>query len=138
MPTAKPRITVTLTEHQYDVLTRLASARGASRSSIMVDLLDASLPVLERAFKLLEALEAARKGDYLEDFVASMDKAEATLAPLLASALEAMEEQMELPMSAKPPPSNTGVTSPTARPPKAPAKGAKAPSHAASSKGKRS
>lgn len=134
MPTAKPRITVTLTEQQYDVLSRLAAVRGASRSSIIVDLLDASLPVLERTFKLLEALEAARKGDYLEDFVASLDKAEATLAPLLASALD----QLDLPLGAEPPPSNTGVTSPTVQSSKTTAKGAKAPSRAASSKGKRS
>lgn len=134
MPTHKPRLTVTLTEHQYDVLTRLSSVRGSSRSSIIVDLLDASLPVLERTFALLEAFEAARKGDYLEDFVASMDKAEATLAPLLASALE----QMDLPLSAQPPPSNTGVTSPTIHTSKTPAKGTKAPSRAGSSRGKRS
>ncbi len=128
MPTAKPRITVTLTEHQYDVLTRLSSVRGASRSSIMVDLLDASLPVLERTFTLLEALEKARKGDYLEDFVASLDKAEETLAPLLAAALD----QMDLPLSAEPPPSNTGVTPSDSPVSSAPKKGSKRPSRAAS------
>ena len=128
MATSKPRITVTLTEHQYEVLSRLAAARGSSRSSIMGDLLEASLPVLERTFTLLEALEAARKGDYLEDFAASMDKAEATLAPMLASVLE----QMEMPLAVGPPPSNTGVTPSQTESDSAGRKGRKAPSRKAS------
>ena len=134
MATTKPRITVSLQPEQYALLERLASLKGGAKSTIITDVLGAAMPALQRTADLLEAMERAKRGDYLEDFVASLDKAERSLAPLLAAALE----QMNLPLAVEPPPSNTGVTSPTVQSSRTAAKGAKAPSRAASSKGKRS
>lgn len=53
MPTAKPRITITLSEHQHAVLSSLAEIQKVSMSSIVVDLVDSTLPVLERLSHIL-------------------------------------------------------------------------------------
>lgn len=111
MATSKPRITISVTPDQYALLDRLSSLKGGAKSTIVTDVLEASVPALERAADLLQALEQARKGDYLEDFVANLNKAEQTLAPLIAAALE----QMELPIAEADSPRscNTGVTTST-------------------------
>ena len=69
MATSKPRITISVTPEQYALLDRLSSLKGGAKSTIVTDVLEASVPALERAADLLQALEQARKGDYLEDFV---------------------------------------------------------------------
>lgn len=134
MATNKPRITVSLTPEQYALLGRLSALKGGAKSAIITDLLEAATPALERTVDLLEALERAKRGDYLEDFVASLDKAEATLAPLLATALA----QLDAPMGVEPPPSNTGVTPSDSPVSTRPGKGRKSPSGAASRRGERS
>lgn len=55
MPTSKPRITITLTEHQHQVLSSLAKLQKVSMSAIVVDFLDTTIPVLERLTGVLEA-----------------------------------------------------------------------------------
>lgn len=59
MPTAKPRITLTLTEHQHDLLSRLSALQGVSMSSIVVDFLDSVVPVLERVAVVLQQAKDA-------------------------------------------------------------------------------
>lgn len=128
MATTKPRITISLEPEQYALLQRLSSLKGGAKSTIITDVLGAAMPALQRTADLLEAMERAKRGDYLDDFVASLDKAEQSLAPLLAAALE----QMSLPLAAEPPPSNTGVTPSQTRTSSAGRKGSKAPSRGAS------
>lgn len=108
MATTKPRITISVTPEQYALLDRLSSLKGGAKSTIVTDVLEAAMPALERTADLLQALEQARRGDYLEDFVANLNKAEATLAPLIAAALD----QLEMPLETSPSPRscNTGVT----------------------------
>jgi hypothetical protein len=53
MPTAKPRITITLTDEQHAILSSLSSLQKVSMSSIVVDLLDTTLPVLQRLAGIL-------------------------------------------------------------------------------------
>lgn len=134
MATSKPRITISVTPDQYALLGRLSSLKGGAKATIVTDVLEAAMPALERTADLLEALEQARRGDYLEDFVSSLNKAEATLAPLVAAALD----QMNLPLAAEPPPSNTGVTPSDTSASSAPARGSKRPPRKASKGGKRS
>jgi hypothetical protein len=133
MPTAKPRLTITFPPELYGVLSDLAELRGVSKSAVVTEMLEAAMPVMQRVSTILRAARDADRGA-LEQYVDSLEQAEQTLSPLLAAAID----QLDLPLPSEPPPSNTGVTSPTVRPPKTPAKGAKAPSRAASSKGKRS
>lgn len=75
MPTAKPRITITLTEHQHAVLSSLSHLQKASMSSIVVDLVDTTLPVLERLVGVLDAAAHAPK-HVLEELRRSAEDAE--------------------------------------------------------------
>jgi hypothetical protein len=61
MPTSKPRITITLTDKQHEVLHALAELQKVSMSSIVVELLDTSMPVLQRLVSILSAAAAAPK-----------------------------------------------------------------------------
>lgn len=128
MATNKPRLTITLEPGHHEVVSDVAKLRGVSKSTIVTEMLGASIPALERVAKLLRALQAAQSGGYVEDFAKNLDEAEKTLAPLLAAALE----QMDLPMPAEPPPSNTGVTPSDTGSTSGAGKGLKRPNHAAS------
>ena len=61
MPTAKPRIAVTLEQSTFEVIARMASLQGVSRGSVVAELLDSVAPVLARTVALLEAAAAAPK-----------------------------------------------------------------------------
>ncbi len=61
MPTAKPRIAVTLEQSTFEVIARMASLQGVSRGSVVADLLDSVAPSLTRTVSLLEAAAAAPK-----------------------------------------------------------------------------
>lgn len=54
MPTAKPRITITLDENKHRLLSKLSELQGVSMSSIVVDFLDSVVPVLERVAVVLQ------------------------------------------------------------------------------------
>ena len=75
LPTAKPRITITLTEHQHAVLSSLSHLQKASMSSIVVDLVDTTLPVLERLVGVLDTAANAPK-HVLEEIRKSVEDAE--------------------------------------------------------------
>lgn len=61
MPTVKPRITITLSDEHHATLQALAHLQGVSMSSIVVDLLDTTHPVLQRLVAVLHnAAEAPR------------------------------------------------------------------------------
>lgn len=62
MPTAKPRITITLEPHRHELLRRLAACQGGTMSAIVTDLVDSVAPVLERVCVSLENAQRAREG----------------------------------------------------------------------------
>lgn len=129
MATTKPRMSITLEPEHNAVVTELAQLRGVSKSTVVTEMLGASIPALERVVKLLRALQAAQSGGYVQDFARNLEEAEKTLAPLLAAALE----QMELPMGERPLPSNTGVTPSDTGSTSDAGKGLERPRHKASS-----
>ncbi|GAA1316134.1 hypothetical protein GCM10009634_86940 [Saccharothrix xinjiangensis] len=108
MATSKPRLTITLEPSHHAVVSELAALRGVSKSTVVTEMLGASIPALERVTKLLRALESAKSGGYIDEFTANLEEAERTLAPMVLAALE----QMDLPMekSINPRACNTGVT----------------------------
>ena len=61
MPTAKPRLNLTLPQHRYDLLKRLADIQGVSMSSVVTDVMEEVYPVLERVCVVLEAALLAKK-----------------------------------------------------------------------------
>lgn len=85
MSTSKPRITVTLEPHAYEVLSRLSAVGGDSMSALVAQFVTVSLPSLERLVVVLEraasAPEEARAG-----LAAAVERAERTLLPALMKA----------------------------------------------------
>ena len=55
MPTAKPRIAVTLNQTTFDVIARMAQLQGCSRGPVVAELLETVAPALARTVALLEA-----------------------------------------------------------------------------------
>lgn len=86
MPTTKPRITITLSEHQHDLLGAMADAQKVSMSSIVVELLDTAVPVLERVMELINAAKRAPK-EAIEELKRSLDRAEGDLIGMQSEAL---------------------------------------------------
>jgi uncharacterized protein (DUF1778 family) len=57
MPTKLPRISVAVSEEQYDVLTRMARVQRRAASSFIRELVDAAMPALRAMLPVLEARE---------------------------------------------------------------------------------
>lgn len=123
MPTSKPRLTLTLDQETYAVLSDLAELQGCSRSSLVVDLVGQALPVLERTIGLMRAFQDQQRRLSLQSDLAaesnrrqmldSLTDAESILAPLLADTLGAFDRLSDdLSGKTQPPHSNTGVTPP--------------------------
>lgn len=74
MPTTKPRITITLSDEQHATLQSLASLQGVSMSSIVVDLVDTTLPVLQRLVSVLHNASQAPQA-VLDGLSASLSQA---------------------------------------------------------------
>jgi uncharacterized protein (DUF1778 family) len=87
MATTKPRITVTLQPHSYDVIRRLAAAGGETMSKIVGDMLDVAIPSLERVVLVMEQA-ASMSQEAREGMRASFARAEADMAPGLANLIE--------------------------------------------------
>jgi uncharacterized protein (DUF1778 family) len=132
MPTTKPRITITLSQHQHDLLNGMANAQKVSMSSIVVELLDTAVPVLERVMDLINAAKRAPK-EALDELKRSLDRAEHSVLGMQQDAIgqldllvkeagEMGEAHRGTPVSAaskvrrsgskKPPTSNRGVRIP--------------------------
>jgi uncharacterized protein (DUF1778 family) len=131
MPTNKPRITITLSDEQHELLHALAELQKVSMSSIVVELLDTSLPVLERLVSILKAAAAAPQS-VLDGLRKSLEGAEENVLgkqadvmaqfDLLAAAVGAGDarERTLAPTAAatgrktpRPPPTNRGVRIPS-------------------------
>lgn len=107
MPSKNPRLNLTLEPELYGLIDELATLRGVSRASIVVDMLDAAEPTLRRLLSTLRTFIAAQEQSR-DRFVANLEEAEQTLAPVVSAALD----QLDLAMNGdgQPPHSNTGVT----------------------------
>ena len=133
MPTAKPRITVTLDERAHEVLSRLSVASGDSMSQIVAGFVDLAVPSLERVVVVLERAKSAPK-EARDGLAAAIDRAERQLLPALVNSQDQVdlfladsmqglrvlpEERLRPPAApgraVRPPPSNTGVRSSSKR-----------------------
>lgn len=76
MPTAKPRIAITLPPHTYEVIRRLAELNGQPMSRIVSELVEAVAEPLMRTVAFLEAAAAAPKEvkDGLRGTVEAMER----------------------------------------------------------------
>lgn len=86
MATTKPRITVTLTHRQHELLKAISDATGGSMSAYVSELLETAEPVLERiasTMQRLRQLNSQRKASV----VAALDEAQTTLEPVMEAVL---------------------------------------------------
>jgi hypothetical protein len=90
MPTRNPRVNVTLPQHHFEVITRLAQLQGRSRSAVIAELLDAAIPVLERVVVVGESAVRAQvvAREELRDSFAS---AEAAILPHVTAAMDQLD-----------------------------------------------
>lgn len=90
MATTKPRITITLTERQHQLLKTISDASGNSMSYLVTDLIEASEPILQRtasAFSHLKVLNDENKRKIKE----AMENAQNVIEPMAFNALHQMD-----------------------------------------------
>ena len=140
MATTKPRITVTLTQRQHDVLRSISDYGGQSMSSFIGELLEQSLPVLERMAESFRKIKSAQD-EQRKRIVEELDQAQAEVEPVLeqvlgqfdlfmskvekaaagAGAPDALQRAAApAPADARTPVTNRGVTPTPSNPPKRP------------------
>lgn len=107
MATTKPRITVTLDQAVYDLYRELAEVQGCSMSSLVSDLLYATVPVQQQvlaAMKTALSMQEGSRAEFLQQLQQAHLEASEMVAPMM-SVLEGFGGTL-------PPHSNTGVTNP--------------------------
>ncbi|MEV8190539.1 hypothetical protein [Streptomyces halstedii] len=105
MATSKPRITVTLDDDVHQLYRELADIQGCSMSSLVADLLRATVPVQQQvlaAMKTALSLQEGSRAEFLEKLQRAHQQASDTVTPMMAILGEFEGTQ--------PPHSNTGVT----------------------------
>lgn len=94
MSTTRPRITVTLTDHQHAVLKRMSELSGSSMSYIVCDFLDTALPMLERVVVAMQAASQASQ-EVKDGLVQSFTKAEQEILPELSRMMGQLDMLLE-------------------------------------------
>lgn len=87
MATTKPRITVTLTPRQHEVLKVISDCGGQSMSSLLGELIEVSLPTFERMANTFQKLKEARTMERAR-MVEALDDAQAALEPIASAAVD--------------------------------------------------
>lgn len=82
MATTKPRITVTLTQRQHDVLKAISEYGGQSMSAFVSEILEQSLPVLERMAESFRKIKAAQD-EQKKRIATELDQAQSAVEPML-------------------------------------------------------
>ena len=94
MATTKPRITVTLTERQHEVLKIISDCGGQSMSSLLGELIEVSLPTFERMANTFQRLHQAKTSERAK-MIEAFDQAQAVLEPIAAEALDQFDLFLE-------------------------------------------
>lgn len=93
MPTKNPRLSVTLNLETAAILDRLSVLTGNSKSAMVADLLQSSVPVFERMATVLEAAHTLKAEGMQapESIKQGLDQAQSKLEKQLGLALETMD-----------------------------------------------
>lgn len=86
MATTKPRITITLNERQHAILRAISENSGQSMSAFVHELLEQSMPVLERMAETFRKIKTAQD-EHRRRIVAELDDAQAAVEPIVAQAI---------------------------------------------------
>ena len=87
MATTKPRITVTLTERQYELVKSISENSGQTMSFFISELLENSLPVMERmaeTFRKIKELQDSKK----KMIARELEKIESEIEPAIAGVID--------------------------------------------------
>lgn len=90
MATTKPRLTITLEPHTHAVIAELAKLQAKPKARIITELLDSTVPVLERTCYVLALAERASSG-MNDDFKASLERSEAKVMQMMNDAMGQMD-----------------------------------------------
>lgn len=82
MATTKPRITVTLTNRQHEVLRSISENSGQPMSTFISEMLELSLPTLERMASAFQKIKTAQDIQR-KKIVAELDEAQAAIEPIV-------------------------------------------------------
>lgn len=86
MATTKPRITVTLSDRQYAAIKGISDNSGQSMSAFLGELLEQSLPVLERMGETFRKIKSAQD-EHRARIASELDLAQSAVEPIVAQAL---------------------------------------------------
>lgn len=90
MGTKKPRITITLTKRQHELLKAITEVSGHSMSSMVSELIEGSEPVLERMAVTFQKLKQA--SDAQKSHIAkTLEDAQTAFEPLVASGIDQLD-----------------------------------------------
>lgn len=90
MATTKPRLTITLEPHTHAVIAELARLQAKPKARIITELLDSTVPVLERTCYVLALAERASSG-MNDDFKATLERSEAKVMQMMNEAMGQMD-----------------------------------------------
>lgn len=80
MATANPRITITLTSRQHDLLRAISDCSNQPMSRFISDMIEAASPTLERMAATFKAVQKVQHEER-DKFIKAMDAAQADLEP---------------------------------------------------------
>lgn len=90
MATKKPRLSITLNKHHHEVLTTISECSGETMSSLIGDLIDASLPTLEKMANALQKIKTATD-EQKKQIRKAMNEAQSALEPIAQQALDQLD-----------------------------------------------
>ena len=85
MPTKKPRITITFPDRQFELLDGIREVSGKPISRIVTELLEESVPVLEKMLALMTKLSGIAEADRLR-IAKELERSHDKLEPVLLEA----------------------------------------------------
>lgn len=86
MATTKPRITITLEPRQHEVLRSISDSSGQSMSSLLVEFIESTMPVLERMAVTFQKLKDVKLKER-QHMAKALDDAQSAFEPLALSAV---------------------------------------------------
>lgn len=87
MATTKPRITVTLTDRQYELLQAMSKFAGKPMSATITELIDAAAPTLERMAATFQRISEHQNLER-QRIAKQLEEAQAVMEPLVMSTLD--------------------------------------------------
>lgn len=86
MATTKPRITITLTKRQHEVLQSIAASGGSTMSGMLGEFIELSMPTFERMAATFQQIKQANDKEKAR-IVAALDDAQTAIEPIALAAV---------------------------------------------------